>query len=107
MHNKKSAVANNVSLIHVFIDNQDWMEFCANPSLCVNACNNAVVCTLQMFFFILVFQDDDGNFHMDYIVAASNLRAENYDIPTADRHKVNDYCLFQTTLLCFCLWDKL
>uniref|UniRef100_A0A3B4GA87 E1 ubiquitin-activating enzyme n=1 Tax=Pundamilia nyererei TaxID=303518 RepID=A0A3B4GA87_9CICH len=32
-------------------------------------------------------QDDDSNFHMDYIVAASNLRAENYDIPAADRHK--------------------
>lgn len=26
---------------------------------------------------------------MDYIVAASNLRAENYDIPAADRHQVN------------------
>lgn len=35
-----------------------------------------------------MFQDDDSNFHMDYIVATSNLRAENYDIPTADRHKV-------------------
>ncbi|XP_056605952.1 ubiquitin-like modifier-activating enzyme 1 [Triplophysa dalaica] len=32
-------------------------------------------------------KDDDDNFHMDYIVAASNLRADNYDIPTADRHK--------------------
>uniref|UniRef100_A0A8C3AP66 Ubiquitin-activating enzyme E1 n=1 Tax=Cyclopterus lumpus TaxID=8103 RepID=A0A8C3AP66_CYCLU len=32
-------------------------------------------------------KDDDSNFHMDYIVAASNLRAENYDIPAADRHK--------------------
>ncbi|KAI7807986.1 ubiquitin-like modifier-activating enzyme 1 [Triplophysa rosa] len=32
-------------------------------------------------------KDDDDNFHMDYIVAASNLRAENYDIPIADRHK--------------------
>nr|XP_019957015.1 PREDICTED: ubiquitin-like modifier-activating enzyme 1 [Paralichthys olivaceus] len=30
-------------------------------------------------------KDDDSNFHMDYIVAASNLRAENYDIPAADR----------------------
>ncbi|XP_046406056.1 ubiquitin-like modifier-activating enzyme 1 [Ischnura elegans] len=32
-------------------------------------------------------KDDDGNFHMDFIVAASNLRAQNYKIPIADRHK--------------------
>jgi ubiquitin-activating enzyme E1 len=32
-------------------------------------------------------KDDDMNFHMDFIVAASNLRATNYDIATADRHK--------------------
>jgi len=32
-------------------------------------------------------KDDDSNFHMDFIVASSNLRAENYDIPSADRHK--------------------
>ncbi|XP_041047447.1 ubiquitin-like modifier-activating enzyme 1 [Carcharodon carcharias] len=32
-------------------------------------------------------KDDDTNFHMDFIVAASNLRAENYNIPAADRHK--------------------
>ncbi|XP_035239382.1 ubiquitin-like modifier-activating enzyme 1 [Anguilla anguilla] len=32
-------------------------------------------------------KDDDTNFHMDFIVAASNLRAENYDIPPADWHK--------------------
>lgn len=32
-------------------------------------------------------KDCDDNFHMDFIVAASNLRAENYDIPPADKHK--------------------
>ncbi|XP_041836926.1 ubiquitin-like modifier-activating enzyme 1 [Melanotaenia boesemani] len=32
-------------------------------------------------------KDDDSNFHIDYIVAASNLRAENYDIPAVDRHQ--------------------
>ncbi|XP_056641048.1 ubiquitin-like modifier-activating enzyme 1 isoform X1 [Diorhabda sublineata] len=32
-------------------------------------------------------KDDDTNFHMDFIVAASNLRAANYKIPSADRHK--------------------
>ncbi|UXI15456.1 elongation of very long chain fatty acids protein [Sarcoptes scabiei] len=32
-------------------------------------------------------KDDDTNYHMDFIVAASNLRAENYEIAPADRHK--------------------
>lgn len=32
-------------------------------------------------------KDDDKNLHMDFIVACSNLRAENYDISPADRHK--------------------
>ncbi len=34
-------------------------------------------------------KDDDSNHHMDFIVAASNLRATNYSIPIADRHKVS------------------
>ena len=33
-------------------------------------------------------QDDDTNFHIDFIMATSNLRATNYGIQTADRHKV-------------------
>ena len=33
-------------------------------------------------------KDDDTNFHMDFIVATSNLRAVNYGIEPADRHKV-------------------
>ncbi|XP_055504306.1 ubiquitin-like modifier-activating enzyme 1 [Leucoraja erinacea] len=32
-------------------------------------------------------KDDDTNFHMDFIMAASNLRAENYNIPPATLHK--------------------
>lgn len=32
-------------------------------------------------------KDDDTNHHIDFITAASNLRAENYKIVTADRHK--------------------
>jgi len=32
-------------------------------------------------------KDDDTNFHIDFITAASNLRAENYKIALADRHK--------------------
>ena len=32
-------------------------------------------------------KDDDSNHHIDFITAASNLRALNYNIPVADRHK--------------------
>ena len=32
-------------------------------------------------------KDDDTNFHIDFITAASNLRAENYKIEQSDRHK--------------------
>ena len=32
-------------------------------------------------------KDDDSNFHMDFVVAASNLRAANYQIAPADRNK--------------------
>ena len=32
-------------------------------------------------------KDDDTNFHMDFITACSNLRAENYEIAQASRHK--------------------
>lgn len=32
-------------------------------------------------------KDDDTNHHIDFITAASNLRAENYKITPADRHK--------------------
>lgn len=33
-------------------------------------------------------KDDDDNFQIDFVAAASNLRAENYAIPTQDRMKV-------------------
>ena len=33
------------------------------------------------------FQDDDKNFHIDFITACSNLRAASYRIPSANKHK--------------------
>ncbi|KAJ0068755.1 hypothetical protein NL108_010829, partial [Boleophthalmus pectinirostris] len=42
--------------------------------------------TIEMFP-VEFEKDDDSNFHIDYITAASNLRAENYDIPAVDRHE--------------------
>ncbi|PIO59408.1 Ubiquitin-activating enzyme e1 protein, partial [Teladorsagia circumcincta] len=38
-------------------------------------------------FLALIAQDDDTNHHMEMITAASNLRAENYNIQPADRMK--------------------
>lgn len=32
-------------------------------------------------------KDDDSNYHIAFITACSNLRAENYKIPIADKHK--------------------
>mmetsp|Transcript_21138 Transcript_21138/g.54122 ORF Transcript_21138/g.54122 Transcript_21138/m.54122 type:complete len:1186 (+) Transcript_21138:63-3620(+) len=32
-------------------------------------------------------KDDDDNFHIDFVTACSNLRAANYHIPSASRHK--------------------
>lgn len=32
-------------------------------------------------------KDDDSNHHIDFITATSNLRATNYSIAVADRHK--------------------
>ena len=43
-------------------------------------------------------KDDDTNFHMDFIVATSNLRAENYDIEPADRHKVHTASVSSSSL---------
>uniref|UniRef100_A0A665UPE2 E1 ubiquitin-activating enzyme n=1 Tax=Echeneis naucrates TaxID=173247 RepID=A0A665UPE2_ECHNA len=52
----------------------------------ISAWQQAAVFVTHIFSQRLV-HDDDTNFHMDFIVAASNLRAENYDIPPTDRHK--------------------
>ncbi|KCV68462.1 hypothetical protein H696_04756 [Fonticula alba] len=33
-------------------------------------------------------KDDDSNFHIDFVTAVANLRASNYGIQNADRHKI-------------------
>jgi len=45
--------------------------------------------TLQGFKMVpLEFEkDNDANFHIDFVTATANLRAFNYSIPLADRHK--------------------
>ena len=58
-------------------------------SFCLSGSNNSSG-HFGCLFVLLFGQDDDSNFHMDYVVAASNLRAENYDIPAADRLKVSE-----------------
>lgn len=43
-------------------------------------------------------KDDDANHHVEFITASSNLRAENYDIPKADRMKVRFFKRFALQL---------
>ena len=56
------------------------------PMVCLLVINSEI-CVINPLIDLL--KDDDTNFHMDFIVAASNLRAANYDIAPADRHKVS------------------
>uniref|UniRef100_A0A8C2X0I0 E1 ubiquitin-activating enzyme n=1 Tax=Cyclopterus lumpus TaxID=8103 RepID=A0A8C2X0I0_CYCLU len=50
--------------------------------------SNSSVGKMRKFVCTTKHLDDDTNFHMDFIVASSNSRAENYDIPATDRHKL-------------------
>jgi len=43
--------------------------------------------TLDSLTVVDFEKDDDTNYHMDFITSCSNLRATNYSIPLADRHK--------------------
>lgn len=52
-----------------------------------NSLPSAAVATATVMFPVDFEKDDDTNFHIDFIVACSNLRATNYLITTADRHK--------------------
>ena len=39
------------------------------------------------WFYVLNFQDDDTNYHMDLIAGLANMRARNYSIPEVDKLK--------------------
>ena len=58
-----------------------WLASLGPPGTGVVA-SELVVVTAEKFE-----KDDDSNFHMDFIAAASNLRATNYAIETADKLK--------------------
>lgn len=45
-------------------------------------------CTVGNIKPLCFEKDNDDNFHIDFIAAASNLRATNYQIKIADRHKI-------------------
>uniref|UniRef100_A0A8C2X5C2 E1 ubiquitin-activating enzyme n=1 Tax=Cyclopterus lumpus TaxID=8103 RepID=A0A8C2X5C2_CYCLU len=59
------------------------IEHTLQVSRCTQNIWNIKLCIVYRF----LLNDDDTNFHMDFIVASSNSRAENYDIPATDRHK--------------------
>ena len=75
-----------------------WLYVCAWLQKCTFyhvTCNIICKGLLEKYIsshidaFTLRKQDDDTNFHMDFIVATSNLRAENYGISPSDKHKVS------------------
>ena len=52
--------------------------------------NSAIINNSLSFFEYASFnfeKDDDTNFHIDWITATSNMRAWNYEVPQASRHK--------------------
>jgi len=62
-------------------------EFSELDALLTEITALAKVATAENFEPADFEKDDDDNFHIDFITACANLRANNYRIPTATRHK--------------------
>lgn len=61
-----------------------------DETLCGNILNDLPVPSSKAGYRMIPIsfeKDDDTNFHMDFITSASNLRASNYSITHADKHK--------------------
>src|SRR5687768_3132453 len=85
-------LANNMMASHGGVDVDRLHELLSELPTVEQLRNSRV--TIQPMEFE---KDDDTNYHMDYIVASSNLRAFNYGIPPADKHKVRN------VNFCFCI----
>jgi len=74
-------------------DLNDDEELKANELMSLFENHSSFKASHSKIFPIEFEKDDDTNYHMDFITACSNLRAENYDIAPTDKHNVGNFLI--------------